>query len=95
MLSTNSVVLADQVLSFIAKLHPDSRRQVKAALKGLAESRGDILPLESELAGLYRLRVGSYRIIFRYMANKQIICIFIEHRRLVYDLLRQRPDLWS
>lgn len=88
------VKLADQVTIFAAKLHPEHRRQIKAALKALSLSRGDIVPLENEFAGLYRLRVGSFRVVFRYEVNGTIVCIFVEHRRLVYDLLRQRPDLW-
>jgi mRNA-degrading endonuclease RelE of RelBE toxin-antitoxin system len=89
------VVLADQVVGFAAKLHPEHRRQIKTALKGLESMRGDILALENEFAGLYRLRAGPFRIVFRYEANGRIVCLFIERRRLVYDLLRQRPDLWG
>lgn len=89
------VVLADQVLAFTAKLHPEHRRQIKGAMKELARSRGDILALENELAGLYRLRVGGFRAVFRYEAEDRIVCFFVERRRLVYDLLRQRPDLWG
>lgn len=92
--SNHSVVLADQVVAFAAKLHPEHRRQIKAALKDLARSRGDILPLENEFTGLYRLRIGGFRVVFRYDADR-IVCVFIERRRLVYDLLRQRPDLWG
>lgn len=95
MASARKVVLTDQVVAFVAKLHPEHRRQIKAALKDLALSRGDILPLENELAGLYRLRVGGFRIVFRYDTADRIVCVFIERRRLVYDLLRQRPDLWG
>ena len=89
------VVLADQAVAFAAKLHPEHRRQIKAALKELGLSRGDIVPLENEFAGLYRLRVETFRVIFRYETDGRIVCIFIERRRLIYDLLRQRPDLWG
>lgn len=89
------IVLADQVFTYMARLHPEHRRQLKAALKGLALSRGDITPLENEFVGLYRLRVGGFRIVFRYETSGRIVGVFIERRRLVYDLLRQRPDLWG
>lgn len=94
-MASRSVVLADQVLAFAARLHPEHRRQIKKALRDLSLSRGDILPLENEFAGLYRLRVGSFRVVFRYGTDGAIVCVFIERRRLVYDLLRQRPDLWG
>lgn len=93
--SVRSVALADQIVAFAAKLHPEQRRQIKTALKALVLTHGDILPLENEFAGLYRLRVGAFRIIFRYDSADRIVCVFIERRRLVYDLLRQRPDLWD
>lgn len=94
-MSSKRVNLAEQVLVFTAKLHPEHRRQIKAALKDLMLDKGDILPLENELSGLYRLRVGGFRIVFRYETDGEIVCFFIERRRLVYDLLRQRPDLWG
>ncbi|MCU0793692.1 MAG: hypothetical protein MUE42_12770 [Opitutaceae bacterium] len=90
------VVLTAQVRDFAARLHPEHRRAVKAALVALANGRrGDIKPLEEELDGLQRLRVGRYRIVFRYLPDGSARCFFMESRRLVYDLLRQRPDLWD
>lgn len=89
-----AVEISEQVRVFVATLHPEHRRTIKKALKDLAGGKGDITPLEEELTGFHRLRVGRYRIVFRYTADKSIRCFFIEQRRLVYDLLRQRPDLW-
>lgn len=93
--SPRLLVIADQVLAFIAKLNPEHRREIKVALEDLRSNHGDVAPLENEFAGLYRLRVGGFRIVFRYEAKGRIVCIFIERRRLIYDLLRQRPDLWG
>jgi len=89
-----AVEISEQVRAFVATLHPQHRRAIKKALKDLAAGRGDITPLEEELAGFHRLRVDRYRIVFRYASDRTIRCFFIEQRRLVYDLLRQRPDLW-
>lgn len=87
--------VSDQVRAFVADLHPEHRREIKSALKELGIDRGDALPLENEFAGLYRLRVGAFRVVFRYESEERIFCVFIERRRLVYDLLRARPDLWT
>ena len=42
--------------------------------------------LTDDLAGWYRLRVGQHRVIFRYRSGQVIECVFVEERRLVYEL---------
>ena len=41
--------------------------------------------------GLFRLRVGDYRIVFK-IENRQLLILVIKigHRKEVYDLLRER-----
>lgn len=87
------IYLSAQVESLRARLHPEQRRAVKKALIALAAGRGDCLPLDEELEGYHRLRVGEYRIVFRYDGAGDIRCIFAERRKLVYDLLRANPGL--
>lgn len=96
MTSRIKVVVTEQVRDYAARLHPEHRRAVKAALAALAAGKpGDVKSLEEELQGLQRLRVGRYRIVFRYLSDGSARCFFMESRRLVYDLLRHRPDLWT
>lgn len=95
MKSRTEVVLTQQVRDYAAHLHPEHRRAIKSALRQLGAGKGDIKALEEELDGLHRLRVGRYRIVFRYLSNGTAHCFFMESRSLVYDLLRQRPDLWD
>jgi len=52
----------------------------------LAEERGDIRALRERLEGYYRLRVGAYRIIFRYLPGRVIECVYINDRALVYEI---------
>lgn len=57
------------------------------ALRELAAGKGDIRPLEGAFSGFYRLRVGRYRLVFRYHAKgrgKCIRCEFAEARSIVY-----------
>ena len=75
-----------QVIDYARNLAPEPRRAVKHALAGLREERGDLCALEANLSGYYRLRVGRHRIIFNYAADGAIEAIFIEERRLVYEL---------
>jgi len=78
--------LSPQVIEFAARLAPDPRRALKHALAGLREDRGDIQPLEANLSGYHRLRIGKFRIIFQYAKDGAIEAIFIEERALIYDV---------
>jgi mRNA interferase RelE/StbE len=77
---------ARQVIEFAARLAPAPRRLLKQALEALREGRGDILALESTLAGYHRLRVGKFRVIFQYAADGAVEAVFIEERALVYEV---------
>ncbi|OIQ90386.1 hypothetical protein GALL_277240 [mine drainage metagenome] len=78
-----------QVREFYEALGPDARKAVKRALQGLATERGDIKSLESPLDGYCRLRVGAFRILFRYVEGRRIRCVYIERRKLVYELFEE------
>ena len=86
------VEISDQVLDFVRSLAPEPRRSLRLGLRGLEEDGGDIRQLEGDLAGWCRLRVKSYRVIFRYeMVESQSIarCVFAERRELVYELFAE------
>ncbi len=86
------VEISDQVLGFVRSLAPAPRRSLRLGLRELQEERGDIKQLEGELAGWCRLRVKSYRVIFRYelVEGKRIArCVFAERRDLVYELFAE------
>jgi mRNA interferase RelE/StbE len=52
----------------------------------LEQERGDIRPLEQALTGYYRLRIGKFRLIFRYFDPETIEAIFVEERSIVYEV---------
>lgn len=77
---------ADQVTEYVRRLAPEQRRAIKAALRVLESGKAtDTRPLEDELEGFYRLRVGKFRIVYRHVPAVGISCEFIEVRRLVYE----------
>ncbi len=59
------VEIAEQVVDFVRGLAPDPRRQLRLAMRGLEQDRGDIKALVGDLVGYHRLRVSDYRVIFR------------------------------
>ena len=82
------IELAEQVREFVRVCPPEPRRWLRDALRKLTEERGDIKALDGELEGYHRLRVRSYRIVFRYETSKHgriIRCDFAERRSVVYE----------
>ncbi len=80
------VLISDQVAAFVRRQPPERKKVLRAGLDALAQGKGDILPLEENLAGFWRLRVGRFRIVFDYEDSTTIRCLFIEERRLVYEV---------
>ena len=80
--------VTEQVREFIRTCPPEPRRWFRDALRKLADEKGDIKALDRELDGYFRLRIRSYRVIFRYDFRKGeriIRCDFAEHRGVVYE----------
>ncbi|HVU38923.1 MAG TPA: hypothetical protein VHC95_11360 [Opitutales bacterium] len=75
-----------QVIDFACRLAPVPRRMLKRALADLRNDGGDIQPLEANLTGYHRLRVGRFRVIFKYQPGNVIDIIFVEERALVYEV---------
>ena len=87
-----SIELSEQVVRFVARQAPEPRRLLRTALRGLSRERGDIRALEGPLQEYHRLRVGGYRIIFKYRISPKrrvIQCIFAERRSAVYELFER------
>jgi mRNA-degrading endonuclease RelE of RelBE toxin-antitoxin system len=83
------VRVREQVKGFIETLAPESRRRIRLALRRLESERGDCLALKEKLFGYHRLRVGGYRVIFRYLPGQVIECVYAEERSLIYQLFEK------
>jgi mRNA-degrading endonuclease RelE of RelBE toxin-antitoxin system len=83
------VQLRDQVKEFVDTLAPESRKKIRLALRELETERGNCMPLKEKLAGYHRLRIGGYRVLYRYLPGKIIECVFAESRSLVYHLFER------
>jgi len=84
------VIIGEAALSFVRRLAPDPRRALKKSFTELRAERGDIRSLDDPLTGHYRVRVGKYRVIFRYIENKTIEVVFVEERRMVYEVYEEQ-----
>lgn len=79
---------SDRVQVWLQTLSPQTKRNLRAALRLLAQGKGDVKSLQRDLEGYYRLRVGEHRIIFRYTPGKsgpECFCTFAEARDVVYE----------
>ncbi len=73
------IIYSKNSLKFLAKLDNKSRDRILAGIQGLILSppQGDIKILKGYTDGRKRLRIGAYRIIFRFdVSNKiEVLCI--------------------
>jgi mRNA-degrading endonuclease RelE of RelBE toxin-antitoxin system len=83
------VQVREQVKAFIDTLAPESRKGIRTGLRRLEIEKGDCIALKERLAGYHRLRIGGYRVIYRYLPGKVIECVFGEARSLVYHLFER------
>lgn len=63
----------------LQRMEKKLRTSIHEAIMGLTQSppRGDIRPMQGHPAGRYRLRVGSYRVIYRYDCRGAVIVLCI------------------
>jgi mRNA interferase RelE/StbE len=83
---TYKVIISEQVENFLRTLPPVPKHTAREAMAKLAFQQGNITALENELVGYHRLRVGRYRVIFVYAPGMTIDCLFMEGRKLVYEI---------
>ena len=75
---------SDQVVASLKALHPGVRRDVRRALDDVNRGKKrDVRALSAELAGFWRLRVGKYRVVFRYRESGELIAEFFGPRKTV------------
>jgi len=74
--SEYKLIYHKSAVKFIAKLDKTSQERIATGLKGLLYSppEGDIKRLKG-YTDLYRLRIGSFRVIFNVDHQKQIVYI--------------------
>ena len=78
----------DGVEQALADLDRPIAERVADKLRWLAENAGAVRhkPLRGDLAGLYKLRVGDWRVLYTLLQDEHIILVLrLGHRREVYD----------
>ena len=82
------------IAEIVRHLPPELKRGIKQALRSLSVNPFSGAPLIGELAGLWRIKVRRFRVIYALDRKARMIRVFaIGHRREIYEetaeLLRQ------
>ena len=77
--------VAPALAALIRGLHPQIKRKLRGALEAIAADPACGKPLKEELAGLWSLRVGKFRVIYRIRAARQIDLIAFGPRERIYE----------
>ena len=74
------------VAEVIRALHPDLKRSIKAAIRGIATNPECGEPLMRELDGLWKYRVRRFRIVYAIDRKARVIrLIAVSHRQSIYE----------
>jgi mRNA interferase RelE/StbE len=79
--------LLDAAVRDLARLDRPEARRIVQRISWLASNLSTIRPeaLDGGLAGLYKLRVGDYRVIYEILDAEQILLVHaVGHRRDIY-----------
>lgn len=83
-----SIEYEPEAITDLEKLTQTVRERVVKNINWLAENFDQINPqsLTADLVGLFKLRVGDYRVIYEFNREEEIIFIDrVRHRREVYN----------
>lgn len=76
---------AEKAFDQLMKSQPKMGARVAKALDLLTKNPESGIPLRGELKGLYKYRVGVYRIIYQLFRSKLIVTVIdIGHRKDIY-----------
>ena len=81
------VRIQDSAARELAQLDKQVARRVVKRTQWLAANVEAVKPdaLSGDLAGLYKLRVGDYRVVYEVLRSEQVIVVhLIGHRREIY-----------
>ena len=80
------IIFDRKALNFFKKLDKPVCERIGKKIEALKENHELGIPLLGNLSGLWKLRIGDYRVIYKIFNNELVILIIkIGHRKNVYD----------
>jgi mRNA interferase RelE/StbE len=84
------IKLTASAADMFARLHPETRKNIKTGLKGLAENPYIGKPLQNELALFRSLKLKRFRIVYRIDDDTTtVVVVAIGHRKDIYEVILQ------
>jgi len=71
-------------LDSVKKLDQTIQSRLKKKLEKLENGKVKIEPLCGELSGKYRIRFGNFRIIFKFLNEKEVLLLEVGPRDKIY-----------
>lgn len=74
------IAYSKSAVKALQRMDTPTRLRIKTAVEKLAEdpTKGDIKPMQGAFSGLYRLRVGGYRVIYHITADGNARILFVD-----------------
>lgn len=79
----------DAAIKALKRLDKPVAKRVSSRIQWLAENLDSVesQPLKANLSGLYKLRVGDYRVVYGILEKERVIVVhLVGHRREIYKL---------
>ena len=85
---TYNVEFTLEAIDGLERLTSAIQERILSKIRRLSENLDNLTPqsLSADLSGLFKLRVGDYRIVYSFDTNKQCITVHkVGHRRDIYN----------
>lgn len=80
------IIIGKKPTNFFRKLNEEDQKRISKKLNQLKQNPKLGIPLIGNLSGLWKLRVGKYRLIYSIREEKLVIVILrLGHRKNIYD----------
>lgn len=80
------IILLKPAQRFLKKLGKEEKKRIITKIKELREDPHKGVPLVANLSGLWRMRIGDYRVVYQVKNEELIILVLkIGHRKNVYE----------
>lgn len=81
------IIFEKVALNFFRKLDKNLQERIGKKIELLKENPHMGIPLIGNLSGLYKLRIGDYRAIYK-VVNEQLIILILDlgHRKNIYKI---------
>lgn len=80
------IIFEKQAINFFKKLDKSLQERIGKKIEKLKENPKIGIPLVGNLSGLWKLRIGDYRVTYQIRHNELVVLLLkIAHRKNVYN----------